>query len=133
MAETLLALLLLLAALAPFMLLPVVIVGLVVLLMLVLFCSTRLICMLVLLVFLTAVSEMLGESSFSCFDMLVVPGGDEVGIICISDVDLAAPIIAPTLFAGPEFVAEAADDEDLGYIMPMLSDDCELVLALDLT
>uniref|UniRef100_A0A1A9V9H7 Uncharacterized protein n=1 Tax=Glossina austeni TaxID=7395 RepID=A0A1A9V9H7_GLOAU len=31
-----------------------------------------------------AVNDILGERSFNCFDMLVVPGGLEVGIICIS-------------------------------------------------
>lgn len=38
-------------------------------------------------VFFKAVREILGDNSFNCFDMLVVPGGEDVGIICISDVE----------------------------------------------
>lgn len=76
--------------------------GLVVLLMLVLFCITLLICRLWGVVFdlafaftaalfgtefFTAVNDILGDISFNCLDMLVVPGGEDVGIICISEVE----------------------------------------------
>lgn len=59
----------------------------------------------------TAVKEILGDRSFNCLDMLVVPGGDEVGIICISDVDVVVGFPAPRGYTMPMFMGELGLEE----------------------